>query len=472
MALVSPAYPGHQLPFAAGHAGSSILRQSLRQGNSATRKSTGQQFPVTAGVVSISALSGSILLRSMRQTGRKRWTRSEVKVVRADGASAAASEGLNKLGAIDASGTANSIDITFSTNFKNMPSKTGVLLLNIGTPATTSVDDVRNYLARFLGDDRVIDIQPSFLKFLVLQLLLGTRPQKSAENYKRIWDSKRGSPLRFHTEDLAEGVQKQLGSDFVVRIGFQYSAPFTSDALEELVKERVTQVIVVPMFPHYASGTSGTSLAEVYKQAAQMFCVPSISAVPPFYDNTLFLNAQAQIIQEAVGPRGQGVDHIIFSFHGLPVKQCTSAHRDGSVCDATCACRFNEGNRNCYRAQCHETARLLTYQLGLDKQKCSVSFQSRLTLRGTIEWIRPYTDDAFETLAKLGVKRLAVVAPSFTADCIETLEELGITGEKQFRDAGGEELILIPCVNASKAWISGLTQMIRDQVPRPTRTVG
>jgi len=471
MAFASLAYPGYQLPVATGLAERIIHWQPLGQGNIATRKSKGQQFVATAGAISMSALSGGILLR-LRVRGRRRWTRSEVTVVCGDGSPAAAPECCDKVGVIeDIPGTADASDMTFSTNFKNMPSKIGVLLLNIGTPATTSVDDVRDNLARFLGDDRVIDIQPPLLKFIVLQLLLGTRPQKSAENYKRIWDSKRGSPLRFHTEDLAEGIQKQLGSDFVVRIGFQYSAPFTSDALEELVKERVTQVMVVPMFPHYASGTSGTSLAQVYRQAAEMFCVPSISAAPPFYDNTLFLNAQAQIISEAVGPRGREVDHIIFSFHGLPVAQCTSAHRDGSVCDETCACRFNEGNRNCYRAQCHETARLLAYQLGLDKQKCSVSFQSRLTLRGTIEWIRPYTDDAFETLAKRGVKRLAVVAPSFTADCIETLEELGITGKEQFLAAGGEELVLIPCVNASKSWVSGLTQMIRDQVPKPVRTV-
>jgi len=357
-------------------------------------------------------------------------------------------------------------DVTFSMNINNLPSKVGVLLLNIGTPASTDVDDVRDYLARFLGDDRVIDIQPSWLKACVLGLLLNTRPQKSAENYKRIWDSKRGSPLQFHTEDLAEGLQRHLGDDFIVKIGFQYSAPLTGDALESLVNERVSQVIVVPMFPHYASGTVGTTLAAVYERAAQMYCVPPVTAVQPFFENSSFLDAQAGQIRDAVGPRGQDVDHILFSFHGLPVTQCTSAHRDGSTCDASCACRFDEGNRTCYRAQCHETARLLAKKLDLDTDRCSVAFQSRLTLRGTIEWIKPYTDDAFESLAKRGVKRLAVVAPSFTADCIETLEELGITGEEQFLEAGGEELVVVPCVNASAPWITGLAQLVRDQVPR------
>jgi len=325
---------------------------------------------------------------------------------------------------------------------------------------------VRDYLARFLGDDRVIDIQPSWLKFCVLQLLLGTRPQKSAENYKRIWDSKRGSPLQFHTEDLAAGLQSHLGDEFIVKIGFQYSEPFTGDALEALVNEQVSQVVVVPMFPHYASGTIGTTLAAVYERAAQMYCVPPIAAVQPFYDNSSFLESQAGLIREKVGPRGEDVDHIIFSFHGLPVSQCTSAHQDGSTCDGSCACRFDEGNRNCYRAQCHETARLLARELYLDTDRCSVAFQSRLTLRGTVEWIRPYTDESFESLAKHGVKRLAVVAPSFTADCIETLEELGITGRQQFLEAGGEELVVVPCVNASAPWITGLAQLVRDQVPR------
>jgi ferrochelatase len=357
-------------------------------------------------------------------------------------------------------------DITFSMNIKSLPSKVGVLLLNIGTPATTAVDDVRDYLARFLGDDRVIDIQPSWLKFGVLQLLLNTRPQKSAENYKRIWDSKRGSPLQFHTEDLAAGLQMHLGDEFIVRIGFQYSEPFTGDALESLVNERVSQVIVVPMFPHYASGTCGTTLAAVYERAAQMYCVPPIVAVQPFFDESSFLEAQASLIRDAVGSRGEEVDHILFSFHGLPVTQCTSAHQDGSTCDRSCACRYDEGNRNCYRAQCHETARLLAKRLDLDTDRCSVAFQSRLTLRGTVEWITPYTDDAFESLAKQGIKRLAIVAPSFTADCIETLEELGITGRKQFLEAGGEELVVVPCVNASTPWIAGLAQLVRDQVPR------
>jgi len=429
-------------------------------------KDAGQLTKSIALGLGITSAVGSLLTRQAARLRRARATGRSARVI-------AASWGKAQCQACDTSSMAEVVDteiskrdVTFSMNINNLPSKVGVLLLNIGTPATTSVDDVRDYLARFLGDDRVIDIQPSWLKWGVLQILLGTRPQKSAENYKRIWDSKRGSPLQFHTEDLAAGLQKHLGDEFIVRIGFQYSKPFTCDALESLVNDRVSQVIVVPMFPHYASGTVGTTLAAVYERAAQMYCVPSIAAVQPFFDNSFFLEAQACLIGDAVGPRGDDVDHVLFSFHGLPVSQCTSVHQDGSTCDASCAYRYDEGNRNCYRAQCHETARLLAKALDLDTDRCSVAFQSRLTLRGTVEWVRPYTDDAFETLAKQGVKRLAIVAPSFTADCIETLEELGITGRKQFLEAGGEELVVVPCVNASRQWITGLAQLVKDQVPR------
>jgi len=351
----------------------------------------------------------------------------------------------------------------------------GVLLLNIGTPASTSVEDVREYLSRFLSDDRVIDIQPSWLKAILLQILLFTRPQNSAKNYKRIWDAKRGSPLLFHSEDLAEALQRELGNDFVVRIGMAYSEPFVGDAIKSLAATGVDDVALVPMFPHFASSTTGSILANAYRTAAQEYCTPFLKIVPPFYDNPKYVSAMRQLISEFVGPRGQDVDHLLFSFHGLPEAQCSRTDSTGSVClqRPNCCARMTRANRNCYRAQCFETARLLAKALDLEEGSWSIGFQSRLTLRGTIQWIRPYTDEAIVRLAKDGARRLAVVAPSFTADCVETLEELGLTGREEFEEAGGEELVLVPCLNSTGAWVQALAEIVREQLSgRPSSDTG
>jgi ferrochelatase len=340
--------------------------------------------------------------------------------------------------------------------------KIGVLLMNIGTPRSTSTDDVRDYLSRFLGDDRVIDIEPGWLKWIVLQVLLGTRPQKSAEAYKAIWDPERGSPLQFHTQDLAEGLQEALGDRYSVKIGFQYSAPFVADSLKEFADEGVGDVVLAPQFPQYASGTVGTCLSTAYKCAADMYCTPAFKVVSPFFHKPSFLSAQCHEISKVIGPRGSRVDHTLFSFHGLPVAQCSKAHQGGEACNCGPDVSISNKNKDCYRAQCHDTARRLALALGLEEGRWSVAFQSRLTIRDTVPWIGPYTDEKLAELAKKGVKRLAVAAPSFTADCLETVEELGITGVEQFTEAGGEELLVVPCVNSSKEWVSGLAHLVKE----------
>uniref|UniRef100_A0A7S4T1B9 Ferrochelatase n=1 Tax=Alexandrium monilatum TaxID=311494 RepID=A0A7S4T1B9_9DINO len=344
--------------------------------------------------------------------------------------------------------------------------RTGVLLLNIGTPASTSVEDVREYLSRFLADDRVIEIQPSWLKAILLQILLATRPQNSAENYKKVWDSERGSPLLFHSEDLASAIQRELGSEYLVRIGMAYSEPFVGDAIKSLAASGVDDVALVPMFPHFASSTTGSILANAYRTAAEEYCTPFLKIVPPFYDHPKYLAAMRQLIGEFVGPRGQDVDHLLFSFHGLPEAQCSKTDDTGGVClrRPNCCGRLTRANRNCYRAQCFETARLLAKELDLEEGSWSIGFQSRLTLRGTIQWIRPYTDEAIVRLAEDGVRRLAIVAPSFTADCVETLEELGITGREEFEEAGGQELVVVPCLNSTGAWTQALSDIVREQL--------
>ncbi|CAK9020582.1 unnamed protein product [Durusdinium trenchii] len=220
------------------------------------------------------------------------------------------------------------------------------------------------------------------------------------------------------------------------------------------------------MFPHYASGTTGSCLAGAYRTAAELYCTPFISVLPPFYGHRLYVAAMKKQILETIGERGKNVEHTLFSFHGVPEEQCSRTDISKNFCNKSpnCCSMVKTDNRNCYRAQCFETARLLAYELGLEDGRWSIGFQSRLTLRGTIEWIKPYTDEAFMELAKKGVKKLAVVAPSFTADCVETLEELGITGQEEFREAGGEELVVIPCLNSVDHWVKNLAQIIREHI--------
>ncbi|CAJ1374762.1 unnamed protein product [Effrenium voratum] len=223
---------------------------------------------------------------------------------------------------------------------------------------------------------------------------------------------------------------------------------------------------LVPMFPHYASGTTGSCLAGAYRTAAELYCTPFLSVLPPFYGHRLYVSAMEKRILASIGEKGKNVDHTLFSFHGVPEEQCSRTDITGSYCNkgAGCCAVLKKENRNCYRAQCFETARLLASSLGLEEGSWSIGFQSRLTLRGTIEWIKPYTDEAFVDLAKRGVRKLAIVAPSFTADCVETLEELGITGREEFEEAGGEELVVIPCLNSSTDWVKSLAHIVTEHI--------
>lgn len=344
--------------------------------------------------------------------------------------------------------------------------KVGIILQNIGTPASTDVDDVREYLSRFLGDDRVLDIKPSLLKWAVLQIVLATRPQNAREAYASIWDSDRGSPLFYHSQDLAEALERTLGGEFKVRVGMQYSEPTVKTAMRELTSMGYDNILLLPAFPHYASSTTGTCLENAYKNAAEMYCTPYISVVPPFFDDANYLSAMKHVISSKIGLGATDVDHVLFSFHGLPENQCSQTDPTGSVCMVAPGCckKLVQANRNCYRAQCFESARILAQELGIEEDRWTIGFQSRLTLRGSIKWIKPYTDEIFEDLAKRGVRRLAVVAPSFTADCVETLEELGIQGTEQFVEAGGEELVVVPCLNCEDVWVDALAQIVRNQL--------
>ena len=333
---------------------------------------------------------------------------------------------------------------------------TGVLLVNLGSPDSPEVRDVRRFLREFLSDPRVIDIHP-MLRWLLLRLvILPFRPRTSAAAYRAIW-TERGSPLLVHGRALRDGVQSELGEGWVVRLAMRYGSPSVEEALEGLVAAGVDRIVVLPLFPQYSSSSAGSALERVTEVAAGEKHAPPIRAVPPFYEHPAFVSAFAEIATPLL--REFAADHVLMSYHGLPERQVRAGDPSGGHCLARPDCCDSVGtvNRDCYRAQCFATSRALAAALDLSESDYTVSFQSRL---GRGEWIHPYTDVLLGELAERGVRRLAVACPAFVADCLETLEELGIRGRAQWREAGGEDFLLVPCPNAHPSWVRGVAELV------------
>lgn len=347
--------------------------------------------------------------------------------------------------------------------------RTGVLIINLGTPDDTSVSSVRRYLRQFLSDPRVLDI-PALGRWALLNLIiLPTRPKESAEAYKTIWTD-RGSPLKYHTEDLTNAISERLGGEIPVRYAMRYQNPSLESVLQAFHRDGVERLFVVPMYPQYASSSTGSCLEELYKVAAKDWNTPSLVVVPPFYDHPAYLDACADIAKEHL-VNLDDFDHILMSYHGLPerhVKKCDL--QDGNYClsKPDCCAEVSQVNRYCYRAQCYATSRSLAERLGLKDDDYSVSFQSRL---GRTPWIKPYTDEEIKKLAERGIRKLAVMIPSFTADCLETLEEIAIRGEEDFQEAGGESLTMVPSLNADPRWLEAVLILLKEQGLEVPQTV-
>jgi ferrochelatase len=334
----------------------------------------------------------------------------------------------------------------------------GLLLINLGTPDAPTPTAVRRYLREFLGDPRVLDMSPVG-RFLLLNLIiLPTRPRKSAHAYQAIWDSARGSPLLYHGRDLATAVAARLGDGWRVELAMRYGSPDLAGALDRLIAAGVDRVVALPLFPHTASSSSGSALAALYRLAGARTTVPRLAAVPAFHADLGFLAAEVAVAAPVLAAHAP--DHVLFSFHGLPERHVRAADPTGDRCLAAASCcdRLDAGNRDCYRAQCFATARDLAARLGLAAERTSVAFQSRL---GKVPWVRPYTDDALVELAASGVKRLAVMCPAFVADCLETLEEIGLRAAATWKQLGGDELVLVPSLNASPAWADAVAALAR-----------
>jgi len=344
--------------------------------------------------------------------------------------------------------------------------RTGVLLIQLGTPASPATRDVRRYLREFLSDPRVLDV-PALPRRLLLELaILPRRPRVSAAAYRSIWTAA-GSPLLVHSRALAEGVARALGPAYRVELGMRYGEPSLAGALDRLRAAGAERVVVLPLYPQYAASSTGSALARAFELAAARWDVPAVLAVPSFHDDPAFLGAVAEV---AHGPlAGFRADHVLFSFHGLPERQVRrSDPTPGGWCLARpdCCERPAPAHRRCYRAQCVATARALAERLGLAPAAWSYAFQSRL---GRTPWIRPFTDEALPALAARGVRRLAVACPSFVADCLETLEEIGIRARAQWRALGGDELLLLPCPNAHPTWVDAVAALVRRTAPCPAR---
>ena len=334
----------------------------------------------------------------------------------------------------------------------------GLLLINLGTPDAPTPGAVRRYLREFLMDPRVIDISALGRWMLVEVAILPFRPRQSAAAYAKIWDE-RGSPLLYHSQDLTEKVRKRLGNGWHVELGMRYGSPSIESAMRAMRRAGVDDITVFPLYPHYAASSTGSSVEEVFRVASELWVVPNLRVMPPFYEAPSFIGAFASRIAAVL--RAEEPEHVLFSFHGLPERQCTKTDDTGKHCLASDACcdAIVAANRNCYRAQCFATARALATKLDLDPEVWSVSFQSRL---GRDPWIRPYTDEVVPELAAGGVSKLVVVCPAFVADCLETLEEIGMRASEQFVQAGGDALTLVPSLNSEDNWADAVVEMVRS----------
>jgi ferrochelatase len=334
--------------------------------------------------------------------------------------------------------------------------KTGVILINLGTPDSPKPGAVYTYLKQFLNDPRVIDLPALVRYFLVNGLIVPTRHRKSAHAYQQIW-TEQGSPLLVNTQALQQSVAKRLGEGFQVEIGMRYGNPSIESAVQKL--QHCTKIIAIPLFPQYSSAANGSAAEELLRVLGAQWNVPEISVTRDFYDHPKFIQAYAEIIKERL--QNKPVDKVIFSYHGLPERHITKSH-----CVATCskeaACpKMTDANSFCYRAQCYATTRLIVKELGLTDEQYMVTFQSRL---GRTPWIKPYTDIELPKLAKRGIKNIAIVCPSFVADCLETLEEIDIRAREQWHELGGTTFTFIPCINDHPVWAEGVAEMVKTFV--------
>lgn len=334
--------------------------------------------------------------------------------------------------------------------------KKGILLINLGTPDSPSTADVRKYLREFLMDPRVIDINPISRTLLVKGIIVPTRGPKSAKLYQKIWDPKTGSPLLHYSVLQQQLLQKRLGDDYIVELAMRYQSPNIESALERLKAALVDNIQVIPLFPQYASASTGSVYEKVMDLVGKWPTSPTISFINSFHDNQLMIEAFAD---NARKHNPETYDHILFSFHGLPQRQMIKSDHTHNHClkSADCCQTLTDKNKFCYSAQSYHTAKLIAEELNIPKEKYTVCFQSRL---GSDPWVQPYTSEVVAQMAKEGKKRLLVFCPAFVADCLETIYEVTTEYGDEFKALGGEHVQLVESMNDSPKFIEALAGMV------------
>ncbi|MEM8949405.1 MAG: ferrochelatase [Pseudomonadota bacterium] len=335
-----------------------------------------------------------------------------------------------------------------------LPEKVGVLLLNLGTPDSTGYWDMRRYLKEFLSDRRVIEVNPFFWKILLNVVILTKRPFSSGEAYESIWDHERNeSPLRTitreQTEKLGAKLRERFGDEVVVDYGMRYGNPTTASRIKALQDQGCQRIVIFPLYPQYAAATTGTACDQAFRALMDIRWQPAVRTVPAYHDHPGYIRALAKSIRHHLENLDWEPDVLVTSFHGVPKRYLLAGDP--------------------YHCQCQKTARLLREELGWPKDKLQIAFQS---LFGKEEWLRPYTVEHVAELAENGQKKIAVIAPGFSADCVETLEEIQEEIREAFEEAGGEQFTYIPCLNADDDHIDLLADIATQNLAGWVDTVG
>lgn len=333
--------------------------------------------------------------------------------------------------------------------------KRGIVLMNLGSPASPATGDVRRYLREFLMDERVIDM-PYLSRLLLVNLIIAPfRAPKSARLYKGIW-TEEGSPLITHSNNLRDRLQEAF-DDYMIVTAMRYGQPSTSDALRQLEAAGVSDVLLLPMYPHFAMSSYETAVAEAMHSYYKNKHTFLIKTVRPYYNDEQFLHALSESIRPYLN---DDYDHVLFSYHGIPERHIRKSDTTGHHClqSPDCCTTHSEAHNTCYRHQCFYTTKKVAAELRLAEGSFSSSFQSRL---GSDPWLQPYTAELLPKLPDKGIRKLIVICPAFSADCLETLEEMDVEGRQLFLDAGGTSFTRVPCLNTNALWVETICSWIQ-----------
>jgi len=334
----------------------------------------------------------------------------------------------------------------------------GVLLVNLGSPEAPTPEAVKPYLDEFLMDERVIDLPYLLRAFVVKGIILRKRPAKSAAAYKKIWWAE-GSPLMVISKRTHKKVQERVAVP--VALAMRYGNPSIESGLQELYDKGIREVLLFPLYPQFAMATTETILVLAEKIRKQKFPDMKLSQINSFYNREGYIEELAKVLKENLA--NYDYDHLLFSYHGVPERHIKKSDITKSHCtiDGTCCAAKSAAHEYCYRHQCYETTRQVTEMLGIPKDKFTQTFQSRL---GVDKWLQPFTDETVEALAEQGIKKMAVVTPAFVADCIETLEEIEMEAGTAFKERGGEDFKMIPCLNDRDSWMDVMARWINQWI--------